>query len=100
MKCFEVKLTAPDSLFDPGGAGSSQEVFVPRDGLQVSLRAADQDVRDQPGLPGSGQVIGTPLLSTSCDYRVPFQVLIPGTQTVFMLTSLFAASFKSDAKIS
>lgn len=44
-------------MFDPGGAWSCKEVFVPRDGLQVSFWAADQDVRDQPGLPGSSQVI-------------------------------------------
>lgn len=44
------------SMFDSGGARSSQEVLVPRDGLQVSLWAADQDVWDQPGLPGSSQV--------------------------------------------
>lgn len=54
-------------VWNPGGAGCSEEVSVPRDGLQVSVRAAHQDLRDQPGLPGSGQVNRKPAFHQTPD---------------------------------
>lgn len=95
-------------MWNPGGAWSSQEVPVPGDGLQVSLRAAHQDVRDQPGLPGGGQVLSSflPFSHLSMEklparqfQQISLEVYKPNLQLwIQLLLSLAAKSYKTDWK--